>query len=386
MGSGPYCPASEQAAVAPALSTRRSKTPHPSERSDCQDSSDRSTCPMDLLFEACDLVRPANDSSTSPVSSASDPSHCRVNEGGYGASTLSADRSVALWKPRQKMTIARRAAMPIDLTSARCPLSAPLSPARRVWQSPEKERLSLRAGEREEEDGPRPAAGSRPLPQASANAVHPCSDSTGGAAFAGWGAQPLDRSSQAPTAVCADVRNQPKRRLDASARVHRCTFGDCGKLFARTYNLKAHLRVHTRELPYVCSAPGCAKRFRWRSSLTSHARFHLQKSGTNTEDPRIDVPSRGRAVDIVVSQGHQYGLEAAINAAPALLTPETDHTPFGSQFYTARGTKLSSAGVALNVSTVGRHSIPKHDIPIMSDAYTPSARVEGGLSVRSLCH
>jgi Zinc finger, C2H2 type len=337
---------------------------------------------MDLLLEACDLVRSAHDPSTSPVSSASDPCPWRVSEGGCAA-TLSADRSVVLWKPRPKMTIARRAAKPNYLTPARCHLSAPLSPALRVRQLAEREHLSLRACQ---EDAPRPAARSRPPPQASANWVHPGSDSTPGAAFAGCGVEPLERSSQVPKAVCAEVRHLPRRRLDASARVHRCTFGDCGKLFARTYNLKAHLRVHTRELPYVCSVPGCAKRFRWRSSLTSHARFHLQKSGTETENPKIGVPSRVRTVDIVVSHGHQCRLKALINAAPALQPPKVESTPFGSQFFTARGTEISSAGVALNVNAVRRHSILQQDIPMMSDAYTPIARVEGGLSVRSLCH
>eukprot|EP00737_Agarophyton_chilense_P003226 gb/GEZJ01003750.1/.p1 GENE.gb/GEZJ01003750.1/~~gb/GEZJ01003750.1/.p1 ORF type:complete len:143 (+),score=10.79 gb/GEZJ01003750.1/:131-559(+) len=57
-----------------------------------------------------------------------------------------------------------------------------------------------------------------------------------------------------------------------NARRFACSVASCSKTFARVYNLKAHRRVHSREQPYCCST--CGRRFRWRSSLTSHAKFH----------------------------------------------------------------------------------------------------------------
>lgn len=92
-------------------------------------------------------------------------------------------------------------------------------------------------------------------------------------------------SSGAPAAVAPKAAAVTTAATPSPSERYGCPHPGCSRAFSRSYNLKAHRRIHSGDRPFVCAVHACGKTFRWRSSLTSHTAWHARQGDRPTPVP-----------------------------------------------------------------------------------------------------
>lgn len=81
-----------------------------------------------------------------------------------------------------------------------------------------------------------------------------------------------DSWSPPPPAVVR--RRGPRTQVRPEDKVFGCQHPGCGKLYAKSSHLKAHMRRHTGEKPFACGWAGCGWKFSRSDELARHRRSH----------------------------------------------------------------------------------------------------------------
>lgn len=88
--------------------------------------------------------------------------------------------------------------------------------------------------------------------------------------------------------------------MTRTTKVYVCGLYSCGRMFKRMEHLKRHMRIHTMERPFACTA--CDKKFARKDNLNQHLRTHQRdgmddyphaESGSRTASPEGDGYDEG---------------------------------------------------------------------------------------------
>lgn len=110
----------------------------------------------------------------------------------------------------------------------------------------------------------------------------------GTAETAATSASPAKPRLRRVACTCPNCKDGEGKQVGENKRkIHICHHQGCGKVYGKTSHLRAHLRWHSGDRPFVCTWYYCGKRFTRSDELQRHRRTH-------TGEKRFQCPECGK--------------------------------------------------------------------------------------------
>nr|GAT47632.1 predicted protein [Mycena chlorophos] len=186
------------------------------------------------------------------------------------------------------------------------------------------------------------------------------------------------------TTAATKSRTSARSRA-SSSRDHQCSY--CPKIFSTSGHLSRHVRVHTGEMNYSCSFPGCTTRCSRKDNLRQHYRLHfdirdpeeLKRQAPNKKRRKTRVQRVSSSLDgTILSPGGapMVGMETRmrVSGQPTLAASESPPMPtltLGPQ-PTSPGSTSPSGSPQSSASSLSSPEIQLQPLPITQHAHSQS--------------